>query len=192
MPKPVPAKAVRSTPAPRPVQALPESLVKNVPNAGSTFQAILALEGWVSHLDRDMKSARKLGAIPLARAFVVLRRLKDRMDEVEKKFSAVFEENKNIALPAAFEDAGITSIPLDEGYRVAVSAQLRASIKPDKKEQAYNWLRKNGLGDIIAETINSSTLSATAKAQMEGENRELPADLFNVAYLPTTSVTSTK
>ena len=45
---------------------------------------------------------------------------------------------------------------------------------------------------LVTETVNSSTLSAAAKFELEEHGREFPEELFNVALVPTTSVTATK
>ena len=127
-------------------------------------------------------------AIEFARAFVVLRQLKDKIDEAIKPFDKLFEDVKTVRLPAVFDLAGVPTVNLDEGYRVTVAYNTRASIKGGQKDAAFQWLRDNGLGDIVSETVNSSTLSAVAKSMVE-ENRELNPDLFNVHVLPTTSVT---
>ena len=55
-----------------------------------------------------------------------------------------------------------------------------ASIIAEKRPQAFQWLRDNGYGDIIQETVNASTLSAFAKTLLETENKELPEEFFRV------------
>jgi hypothetical protein len=56
------------------------------------------------------------------------------------------------------------------------------------KEAAFEWLRENGLGELITETVNASTLSAQARKMLE-DGTELDADIFNVSVFPTTSIT---
>lgn len=171
---------------------LPASLVAALPIAKEVIINLSINLDLVKLLERDMEDAHKQGAIGLARAFVVLHRLKGIRDGIDKAFSALFENYKNVVLPEALEAEGVTSLPLAEGYRVGVSATTRASIKPDKKEEAYDWLRANGLGDIITPVVNASTLSGAARHMMEEDNQELPADLFSVALMTTTSVTATR
>lgn len=129
----------------------------------------------------------------LARAFVVLHRLNERMLSEEKAFKPFKElwgRYKNVVVPEAFEQAGVPNISLDEGFRVGIAVRTAASVIPGKKEEAYAWLQDNGAGDLIQPTINASTLSAYAKQKGE-KNEELPADIFNVALMPNTSVTKT-
>lgn len=184
--------------APKP--PLPESLRKALPAAGQ----IVALSDQIKNLTWsgkasdpggplwvELDAAKKKGAIALARAFVVFHRAMERLADDLKPLKALYEQYKEVAVPAIFEEDGVTSIPLDEGFRVGTSYTFRASIRPDQKDEAYAWLRSANLGDIITSTVNSSTLAKTAKELAE-ENKELPDALFNVARMPNTSVTQTK
>jgi len=131
------------------------------------------------------------GVVEFTRAFVALRAVKDNIEEALKPFDKFYLEVKDQKLPQAFDAAGVPSVNLEEGFRVTVAHNVRASIKKDMKDKAFDWLRENGLGDIITDTVNSSTLSALARSMGE-ENKELDAELFSVAIMPTTSVTRTK
>lgn len=59
------------------------------------------------------------------------------------------------------------------------------------KEAGYWWLRCNDLGDIITETVNASTLSAVARKRLD-DGFDMPEEHFNVAILPSTSITKVK
>lgn len=154
----------------------------------SLYDIRVLLEG---DLVKEVMEAENSGPIEFARAFVALRTLKDQIEESLKPFSTLFEDVKGTRLPGKFDAAGIPTVNLDEGFRVTVSHSVRASIKGATKPEAYKWLRDNGLGDLVTETVNSSTLSAVAKSMAE-ENRELDPELFSVAIMPNTSVTKTK
>lgn len=142
-------------------------------------------------LEFSLREYENQDAVEMARAFVHVRRVKDELDELSKRFSKVYEELKSVKLPQKFEEGGVPSITLAEGYRVGVSHLVRASIKGEAREAAYEWLREHGLGDLITNTVNASTLSAVAKSMVE-DNQELDPELFNVHVLATTSVTRTK
>lgn len=141
-------------------------------------------------LEFSLREYENQDAVEMARAFVHVRRVKDELDELVKRFNKTYEELKTVKLPAKLEQAGVPSISLAEGYRVGVSHMVRASIKPDARERAYEWLREHGLGDLITNTVNSSTLSAVAKGMQE-DNQDLPEEFFNCHVLATTSVTRT-
>lgn len=135
---------------------------------------------WVASEDGDV--------VNLARAFVSLRRLKDELEEVDKAFSKLFEPAKTETMPAAFERSGVPSVNLDEGYRVTIRHDVRASIRGGERDAAVAWLRGHGLGSLVQDTVNASTLSAAARDMME-EGHELPEAHFNVHNLANTSVT---
>jgi hypothetical protein len=139
----------------------------------------------------QLVQAESMEPVAFARAFVNLRDLKDRIDAAQKKVSGLYEEWKTVKVPEKFEQNGIPNINLDEGFRVGVSHRVFASVNKDKKDAAYAWLRENDLGDLITETVNTSTLSAVAKSMAE-ENKELEPSLFNISVVNNTSVTKTK
>ncbi len=129
-------------------------------------------------------------ASKLAHVIVMLRQASDQWNEVGKVIDAALDKLKTELVPAAFEAEGITNFSLDTGYRVTVSTRFVASIKKGHKEDAYEWLRDNALGDLITETVNAQTLAAAGKAMLE-DGKELPEEHFNSAFLPNTSITKT-
>ena len=142
----------------------------------------------VANLSQEFLAAEGADVVELARAFVALRQLKDKLEEVTKSFGNLFEKAKGETLPGAFERAGVPSVNLDEGFRITVRHDVRASIKAGMKLDAMRWLKDHGLESIVSETVNSSTLAAVARTKME-EGQELEPELFSVHVLPTMSVT---
>lgn len=142
-------------------------------------------------LSKEFLAAESADVVEFARAFVALRQLKDKIEAVDKAFSKLFENAKNERMPNKFEESGVPSVNLDEGFRVTISHQVRASTKADQKDNAIAWLEANQLGSIVNKTVNSSTLSAVARTMIE-DGKELPEDLFAVHVLNSTSVTKTK
>lgn len=171
--------------------SLPASIVEAVPSCLELATPLRDFERSVDGFFSDCK-ARTGNTVELARAFVAAHRLKERLADITKAFNAQYEVLKTEVVPKAFEDAGVPNVPLSEGFRVQVSAKLQASIRPEHKAEAFNWLRENNLGSLIAETVNTNTLSATAKSLLEEQNTELPELLFNVAIKDNTSVVATK
>lgn len=189
------SKPAKRKPA-KPVKAdngsLPPTIVNALPAARALYLQIVNAAALVPTVEKELAKAKKSGSIALARAFVGLHRLNSRLDEQLKPFYELYRRYKEIELPAAFEADKITHVPLEEGFRVGLSSRMFASIPADKREAAYQWLREHELGDLITNTVNAQTLSAAAKTLMEEKNIELPSELFTVAYVPNTSVTSTK
>ncbi len=51
---------------------------------------------------------------------------------------------------------GLSELKLQDGSHLKVSTSYRATITVANKEAAFNWLRNNGLGDIIKNEISVS------------------------------------
>jgi len=126
-----------------------------------------------------------------AEHYRMLRDLHDEIEEVKKEAYHAVNHYAMVVLPELFESEGVKTLNLTSGFRVSIREVIRASVKADAKIDAYQWLYNNDLGDLITNTVNASSLSATARTLNE-EGRELPADLFNVATLPQVSLTKTK
>lgn len=119
-----------------------------------------------------------------------LRDVKETAADIESQLGRVLEKMRQETIPNSFKESGVTTLTVD-GYRYTISQTLRASIKAEKKADAYEWLRENDLGDLITETVNASTLSAQARKMVE-DGLELDPDLFNVHIVPNTSITAAK
>lgn len=119
-----------------------------------------------------------------------VRDLKDAVAELAKSIGAVAESLNQEKIPTLFKETGTTSTTVD-GYRYTMSNSVKASIMKDKRDDAFQWLRDNELGELITETVNASTLSAQARI-LADEGMELDPDLFNVYVQPNMSVTKVK
>lgn len=194
-PKSVPAKKPPVKKAkPAKADAVPThlapSLINVLPASSALMAAARDIAEWLPQLERQYTDAKKGGAVQMARAYVVLHRLKSRIDEILKPLDALVKTAKEADVPEAFDSEGVPTITLEEGFRITVAIRTLASIKPGQKEAAIEWLNNNEKGDIIQETINASTLSALAK-ELGADNIDLPEDIFTVARIPNTSVTQT-
>lgn len=174
---------------------LPKSLAAALPAAVVIMGHVADIEALIPTLEAQMGRAKSAGAIPLARSFVVLHRLREALLSDErgrfKPIGALFIKYQTEHIPALFEQDGVENVPLAEGFRVGVSHPFRASIKKDQKDAAYAWLRKNGLGDLISSTVNASSLAAALKTKLEDENTDAPEEMFTAGYLPAATVTKT-
>ena len=140
-----------------------------------------------SQLSDTLDSVRKLGIAEACEVFRGLKELNDKYSETGKLLSAAIEVLKHNIIPEKFESSKVSSFTTTTGYRVGISMLTRASMTD--KEGGKQWLRDNGLGDLITETVNASTLSATAKSLLEEGGKELDPQFFKTSIVPTTSVT---
>lgn len=177
-----------------------------IPVTSTMLQALPSTYDWVKvctamqeaypKLLADLAAAERTGSVTLARAFLSLYVIKQRLDEQVKIFNALFEDMKEERLPESLELEGVTNVPLEEGYRIQTAETMYVSIEEGKRNQAMEWLRQHAastkdggaLADLIIETINSSTLSAAGRFMLEHYSQDFPADLFKTSFKSTTSV----
>ena len=59
-------------------------------------------------------------------------------------------------IPTMLSEMGLSSLKLQDGSSVEVKTNYSATITQANKEAAFNWLRENGLSDIIKNEISVS------------------------------------
>ena len=69
--------------------------------------------------------------------------------EMKRKVELVSAE----VIPTMMQEMNISTLKLADGTSVEVKPVYGASIPADKREEAYKWLRENGLGDLIKNEI---------------------------------------
>jgi hypothetical protein len=79
------------------------------------------------------------------------------MDEEQiKQKKKHLEHLSSEVIPTMLSEMGLSFLKLADGSSVEVKTNYSATITQAKKEEAFNWLRKNGLGDIIKNEISVS------------------------------------
>jgi len=153
------------------------------------WETIQNLQRFAEIVTTDYEEIKIRGsASALANRYKRLYEIEEEIDKIMKVIGLVMNHMKTTSIPAAFETEELKSFTTNDGKRITVTNRVFASISKNYKEEAYEWLRKNKLGDLIYETVNSQSLSSAAKSIMS-EGREMPEDLFNVAILNNVSVT---
>ena len=59
-------------------------------------------------------------------------------------------------IPTMMQELNISTLKLADGSAVEVKPVYGASISAEKKEEAFEWLRSNGLGDLIKNEVTVS------------------------------------
>ena len=86
-------------------------------------------------------------------------KLKDLEDEIanaEESINKLKEQARVLSqfeIPAMMQEMHITKLKLKDGESVEVKPFYSASITPENQDKAFEWLRNNGLGDIIKNDI---------------------------------------
>ena len=91
-----------------------------------------------------------------------VQRLEAMQQQLEIQEDAIKEKKKQIqhvsgeVIPTMMSEMGLAELKLQDGSHLKVSKSYRATITEANKEAAFNWLRNNGLGDIIKNEISVS------------------------------------
>ena len=86
-------------------------------------------------------------------------RLENLNQEVKKDEEDLKQKKKNLehisgeVIPTMMSEMGLSHLKLMDGSSVDVKPHYSANITIANKEAAFNWLRDNGLGDIIKNEI---------------------------------------
>ena len=89
-------------------------------------------------------------------------RLEAMQQQLQIQEDAVKEKKKQIehisgeVIPTMMTEMGLSELKLQDGSHLKVSTSYKAHISEANKEAAYNWLRNNGLRDIIKNEISVS------------------------------------
>ena len=102
----------------------------------------------------DLDSVNEAGS--LAEQVVKLQKLEEELlvkeaeaKELKRKVDLVSSE----VIPTMMQEMNISTLKFADGTSVEVKPVYGASIPADKKEDAYTWLRENGLGDLIKNEV---------------------------------------
>ena len=90
---------------------------------------------------------------------VKLKTLEDELVQKEnelKKLKQHIEIVSGEVIPTMMQEMNISTLKLADGSSVEVKPVYGASISASKKEEAYTWLRDNGLGDLIKNEVTVS------------------------------------
>ena len=82
-----------------------------------------------------------------------------RIELSENNLKDLKKEHQRISgevIPTMMSEMGLSELKLQDGSHLKVSTSYKAHISEANKEAAYNWLRNNGLGDIIKNEISVS------------------------------------
>ena len=88
-------------------------------------------------------------------------------------------------IPTMMQEMDISTLKLADGSAVEVKPIYGASISAERKEEAFNWLRTNGLGDLIKNEVTVSfgrneDNKAIAYANLAAENGYQPSQKLKV------------
>ena len=94
----------------------------------------------------------------IAQECVNLKKVEDDIAAIEEQLKKKKDEHDHISskvIPELLAEQGLSEIKLADGSKVSVKKEFRCTLPKDeaKRQAAYNWLRDQGLGDIIKNNV---------------------------------------
>ena len=87
-----------------------------------------------------------------------LRNVEQQIEDAENHLKALKQEKHRLSvenIPALMDEMGVERLDVD-GLTVERKMMVHASIPQDRKEEAFAWLRENGMDDIIKNDVTCS------------------------------------
>jgi hypothetical protein len=111
--------------------------------------------------EKDQQDAMKKteGIQSLADQVERLEGVDSEIEDTESRLKLLKKKRDHISgdiIPTMMSEMGLAELKLHDGSHLKVSTSYRATITEANKEAAFNWLRENGLGDIIKNEISVS------------------------------------
>lgn len=103
--------------------------------------------------------------------------LNDELKEVKRKIDDIQKRE----IPELFEAQGVTNAKVPGVGTIYLQDKVFAYVKAEDQDRFKDWLRENGHGDLIKETVHPATLTAWAKEQLS-EAKPLP-DFVSASFV---------
>ena len=95
----------------------------------------------------------------LSKEINTLQEIQQEITNQENKLKDLKDREKyyaNIIIPDLMSQLNLKTLTLKDGSQIAVKNIFGASMVAEKKPEAFDWLRKNGLGDLIKNMVTVS------------------------------------
>lgn len=116
----------------------------------------------LNNLEEYAESVSKMNESGLSRVSSLVRKqlvLEKRVEDLEEQLKSAKEDLRTVAeqdLPNALHEMGMKEVRMDDGSIVSVSNFYNVSIPKDKTDQAFDWLRLNGHGDLVKNVVSAT------------------------------------
>ena len=118
----------------------------------------------------------------LRQATALIKESREALQQIEERLSRE-------QVPDVMRAHNIRNVTIEGVGRVTLGTRWSASMTD--KQSGFDWLRGNGHGGVIQETVNAQTLGALAK-ELNNDGAELPAPTFTTNIMTYTSITKVK
>lgn len=131
------------------------------------------------HKGQDLKT--------LVQAMADVRADKEAKENVLKDINAHYDVLRFDLIPTQMDDDGVDGVTYEGIGRVSVTGDVRVKVKD--KDGLYSWLKKSKMGDIISNTVNTSTLGALIRKRMKAGKSIPGTDVLEVTPIQRASIT---
>ena len=129
---------------------------------------------------------------------VKLKKIEDEIVAIEEQLKNKKAEGDDISsrvIPELLAEQGLSEIKLADGSKVSVKKEFRCTLPKDevKRQQAYEWLRNEKLGDIIKNNVfvtfgKGEDDKAKQLLDLAAENGYEPQQKSDVAWMTLTAL----
>ena len=140
-----------------------------------------------SMIREDTNEAVKGDHIGLITHFNQARIVAEQIKEAREALKGIVDYMSGTQVPDAMRAAKVKTITIEGIGRVTISSRFSVSMKD--KEAGHDWLKGNGMGDIIIPTVNAQTLSSSIKDWQATTGEDAPEDIFKIGATDYTSIT---
>lgn len=125
--------------------------------------------------------------VTVIRHFAHLRTATKKIKEAREALAEMEDRLSREQVPDVMRAHGIKTTTIEGVGRVSLSSRWSCSMLD--KPLGLDWLRNEGHGGLIQETVNAQTLASFAKDLFETKGIELPVDIFKTGTMTFTSIT---
>jgi len=147
----------------------------------AVIQDLAAVSAQIEALSKELDyHANALEAEPLAKiatGFFMLDVGYKGLDDARKKVYHVLDFMDKTLVPKAFEREELDSVRVPEIARSFNLSKQRTASMLDKP-RGFEWLRDNGLGELVTETVNAQTLAKALSEYIAEKAKDPPEDIF--------------
>lgn len=129
-----------------------------------------------------------LVTLDIIRAMHVKMLEKEALEEQLKEINKEYDFLRLNLIPNRFEEEGIEGLKVEGIGRVSLTGDMYVSLVKEHRDEAYQFFRDLNMGDLIQETINSSTLKAAIKGMIK-KGEEIPEEFVKVTPFTRASIT---
>lgn len=133
-------------------------------------------------------------SLELMDAIKEMKVIKGQLEEA-KRYKSELEAKHDFlrinVIPEKMDEQDVSNMTVDNVGRVSLTGDVRASILAADREKAYEWFEENGFGDLVKQSVASSTLKAFVKEQLK-KGGDIPEELIKVTPFTRASITKVK